>query len=158
MLKIAHPGPAPSSSLRSYNPQRLLPPPHAISSPERYTIPFTPHPRPRPPSLTPLTHPTEPSVTHPTPQAHPLTPIPFPNTSSSPIAQGSPRSLPPPTPTTHQVQSAVDAEGLSQRSLRDMQDGDGAARVPGVPDLVAAVGDGLAQRRHLAARERMKGG
>lgn len=39
-----------------------------------------------------------------------------------------------------------------------MQDGDGAARVPGVPDLVAVVGDGLAQRRHLAARERMKGG
>lgn len=39
-----------------------------------------------------------------------------------------------------------------------MQDSDGAARVPGVPDLVAAVGDGLAQRRHLAARERMKRG
>lgn len=49
----------------------------------------------------------------------------------------------------NQVQSAVDTEGLSQRSLRDMQDGDGAARVPGVPDLVAAVGDGLAQRRTL---------
>lgn len=30
--------------------------------------------------------------------------------------------------------------------------------MPGVPDLVAVVGDGLAQRRHLAARERMKGG
>lgn len=57
----------------------------------------------------------------------------------------------------NQVEGAVDAEGLGQCPLRDVQDGPGAPRVPGVPDLVAAVGDGLAQRRHLC-RARGKGG